>query len=299
MFFYGDPNNPDLSKKVADALYTNLYYPEVTVFPDGEKRIRILEKVVDKKIVVLKSLCPPVDENIMQLAFILDGLKRSGATELSLIVPYFGYSRGDHVFRDGEAVPTEVVVKIIEASRVDKIAFFDPHSIKLPEMFKIPATPLSALSVFAEKIKEIEPAPKKITLVTPDMGGIRRILQLSELLGGVNTATITKERDLHTGNIEISSSEGEFRGTCFIIDDMISTGGTIVQAAAYLFEKDIKKIYLMATHAVFSADATTKLENSKAEKVFVTDSIPVPKEKQFEKLEVLTIAEEITKYLKD
>lgn len=298
MVFFGDPSNKSLSEKLAKELDLKLSYPEIHTFPDGEKRVRVLENVVDQKSIVLKSLGVPVHDNLFELALIIDAIKRTGGSEITATVPYIAYQRGDHVFRVGEGVGLEVVIKVIEGSGVDRVLFVDPHSIKLSEMFKIPAMELSALSLFAEKIKEIEPNTKKITLVTPDMGGIRRIKILSGMLNGANYVSITKERDLHTGEIKISSSEGEFKGICFVVDDMISTGGTIVQAADFLFEKGIRDIYLMATHPVFVGNAIKKLKNSKAEKIFVTDSIPIPKEKRFEKLETLTIAEEIAKCLK-
>lgn len=297
MFFYGDLANTDLSEKLSQKLGLKLSYPEVHTFQDGEKRVRILENVVDQRTIVLKSLGPPVHENLFEFTLTIDAIKRTGGSEVIAIAPYIAYQRGDHVFRTGEGVGLEIVIKLIEGCGVDKILFVDPHSIKLSEMFHIKAVALSALSLFAEKIKEIEPNLKNITLVSPDAGGIRRIKQLSELLEGANYAVITKDRDLHTGNIKISKTEGKFRGICFVVDDMYSTGGTSAKAAEYLFDKGIKEIYLMATHPIFAGDAVNLLQNSKAKKVFTTDSIPVPKEKKFEKLEIISIASVVSEFI--
>lgn len=298
MVFYGDPDNTELSEQVAYGLSTELFYPEIDVFADGEKRVRVAENVVGENVVILKSLFIPVDDNVIKLAFTVDAAKRSGAEQVVALAPYLGYSRGDHVFRSGEAVSLEVVIKILQVNGVDKIAFVDPHSIKIPEMFEIPATDLSALPLFAQKIRQIEPDTSKITLVTPDMGGIRRIKILSEMLDNANYACINKDRDLKTGEITMSGTEGEFRGTCFVVDDMIATGGTIVQAAHFLLEKGIADVYLAATHPLMYGKAVPLLKESKVKGVIVMDTVGIPKEKQFKNLEILSCAPLLVDYVK-
>jgi len=299
MLFYGDPDNTTLSEAVAKGLGVELYYPEIDVFADGEKRVRLAEDVVGKNVVILKSLCTPVDDNVIKLAFTLDAAKRSGAEKAIALIPYLGYSRGDHLFRSGESVSLEVVIKILQANNVDSVALIDPHSIRIPEMFEAPTTDLSALPVFAEKIREIEPDLSKITLVTPDIGGMRRIKMLSEMLDDANYACINKDRDLKTGNITMKGTEGDFKGTCFVVDDMIATGGTIVQAANHLYEVGIKEIYVLATHALLNGNASEKLQNSQAKKVLVADTVPVTKDKAFEKLEVISCSALLIDYIQN
>jgi ribose-phosphate pyrophosphokinase len=135
------------------------------------------------------------------------------------------------------------------------------------------------------------------TLVSPDMGGMRRIKLLSELLDGAPFAAIEKNRDLETGNVETAKVEGKITETCFIVDDMISSGGTIVKGLSALSKLGAKKMYVMATHAVFSDNAPSLLQSSKATKVFITDSIAVPDQKKFRKLNVLSIADLILESL--
>jgi ribose-phosphate pyrophosphokinase len=297
MVFYGDPDNTTLSEEVAKGLGVELYYPEIDVFADGEKRVRLAEHVVGKNVVILKSLFTPVDDNVIKLAFTVDAAKRSGGEQVVALVPYLGYSRGDHVFRSGEAVSLEVVIKILQINGVDKISFVDPHSIKIPEMFEIPATDLSALPLFATKIRQIEPDLSKITLVTPDMGGIRRIKILSELLDNANYACINKDRDKKTGDITMSGTEGDFRGTCFVVDDMIATGGTIVQAADFLQKVGINDVYLVATHPLLYGKAVPLLKESKVKGVIVMDTVDVPSEKQFDHLEIISCAPLLIDYI--
>ena len=271
---------------------------EIFIFPDKEKRIRIEEKVLDEDCVIIQSTGEPADANYMELFLIIDALKRSGAKSIKTLIPYFGYQRQDHIFRDGEGVSLEVVAKILEALGTTEVLSFDLHTPKIPEIFNIPVKHLSALSLFAEKIKrdyEIE----QMVLVSPDMGGVRRIKQISEILGNVGFATIVKDRDLETGNIKDNGLEGEVRGKiAVIIDDMISTGNTIVDAASLLLENGATKVFSYATHAVFSKEAKDILQNSKIEKIYVTDTLEIPKEREFEKLEVLSISDIAAKALK-
>lgn len=287
--FSGSSNKP-LAKKVAEVLNLDLSPIEIFVFPDGERRIQIQERVVDEDCIVVQTTATPVDQNYMELFFIVDGLKRSGAKSVTVVIPYLGYQRQDHIFRDGEAVSLDVIVHALESTGADKVIVFDLHSIKIPEVFKIPVTQLSALPIFAEKIREWGDG----FLVSPDMGGLRRIKELSALLDGMDWIATVKDRDLNTGHIVINKIEGDvskIKKRAFIVDDMIASGKTIVEAAKLLCEKGVEEIFVFATHAVFTKEAPKLLENSLVDKVFVTDSVFVPEEKQFYKLLILSVAE--------
>jgi len=294
--FAGSASKP-LAQKVAHAIAKELSQIELHIFPDGEKRVRVVDKVIDEDCVVVQSTSTNADKNYMELFFIVDALKRSGAKKITAVIPYLGYQRQDHVFRDGEAVSLEVIIKMLEALGVNKVITFDLHSIKIPEFFKIPVVHLSALPLFAEKIKKIDSGTDYF-LVSPDMGGTRRIKILSEILNNMPYATIEKDRDLKSGKIEVSEIHGNVGKVAFVVDDMISTGNTIVAAAELLNKNGVKRIVVFATHPVFSGNAAKTLQESSVEKVFVTDTIAIPKEKQFKKLEVLSVAEMIAKNLK-
>lgn len=135
MVLFGDELNKSLSEGLAAHLSTPLFYPDITVFPDGERRVRINENVVGQDIVFVKTsaLTPNFDSFILETAFLIDAIKRSGAEKVTGIVPYLPYSRADHVFRSGEAVPLEVVINTLESAGLSKIVFVDPHTIKMPE----------------------------------------------------------------------------------------------------------------------------------------------------------------------
>ena len=142
-----------LAEKIAENLHLSLTPREIFIFPDGERRIRIEESVVDEDCVVVQSTATPTDTNYMELFFLVDALKRSGAHRVTLVMPYVGYQRQDHVFRDGEAVSMQVIIKTLEAVGVDKLICVDLHAYRIQELFTIPVKHFSALPLFAEEIK--------------------------------------------------------------------------------------------------------------------------------------------------
>src|SRR5450759_1052696 len=174
MSIFSGSASRELAEKIAKSLGLELSPVEIFVFPDGEKRIRIKENVVGKDCVIVQSASTPPDENYMELFIMIDALKRSGAKSIKAIIPYLGYQRQDHIFRDGEAVSLEVIAEILTKVGMTELFSFDLHSPKIPDIFTVPVKHLSALPIFAEKIKR-EFNLEEIVLVSPDMGGIRRI----------------------------------------------------------------------------------------------------------------------------
>lgn len=289
LIFSGSSNKP-LAEKIARVLGKKLSPVEIFVFPDGEKRIRIQEKVLDKDCVIIQSASIPPDENYMELFIMIDALKRSGAKSVKALIPYLGYQRQDHIFREGEAVSLEVIAEILTRVGMTELFSFDLHSPKIPEIFSVPVSQLSALPLFAERIKK-DFNLNEIVLVSPDMGGIRRIKQVSESLGNIPFATIEKNRDLANGEINDSGLTGDVRGkVAIIVDDMISTGITIVEAANLLIENGAARVFTFATHAILARHADKILQESKVERIVVSDTVDVPAHKLFPKLEILSIA---------
>jgi ribose-phosphate pyrophosphokinase len=279
-----------LAGKIAKDLNLELSPVEIFVFPDGEKRIRIQKKVLGEDCIIVQSASIPPDENYMELFIMIDALKRSGAKSIRVVIPYLGYQRQDHIFRDGEAVSLEVIAEILTTVGMTKLYSFDLHSPKIPDIFSVPVSHLSALPTFADKIKK-DFNLDEIVLVSPDMGGIRRIKEVSEMLGNIPFATIEKNRDLGNGEINDSGLNGDVRNKiAVIVDDMISTGQTMVEAL---------KVFVFATHAVFAKDAGKLLQHSRIERVIVSDTIDVPVFNQFPKLEIISIADTAATALKN
>ncbi len=289
MIFFGDEQNKSLSEGIASHLKTDPIYPDVVVFSDGERRVALTEKVLSQDVVFLKtaSITPNIDSQVIETAFLIDAMKRNGAKSITGIMPHFPYGRGDHLFGDGESVPLEVVIHTYESAGLTKIIFVDPHTIRMGDMFKVQVEHVSALPVLALKIKELGFNPSDSVLVSPDMGGLRRVKALSEYLDNAPFISLEKERDHETGKVQVEGLDERVAPNCYVIDDEIASGGTIITALNELEKQGAEKVYVLATHAVFSGKAPEVLQNSKASKVIVTDSIPVPVAKQFEKLEIL------------
>jgi ribose-phosphate pyrophosphokinase len=303
MKIFSGSSNEALAQKIAQKLGLELSPIEHHIFPDGERRIKLNDSVVDEETVVVQSTATPVDQNYTELFFIIDALKRSGAGSVTAVIPYLGYQRQDHVFREGEAVSLQVMIGILESLKVDKVIALDLHSIKIPEFFQVPLVHLSALPLFAEEVKKIDTDNfKNSILVSPDMGGLRRIQQMSELLNNIPWIATVKDRDLETGNIEINKidffksglTEADLSGkTAFIVDDMASSGKTLIESAKLLQKNGAGEVYAFVTHPIFSVDAPRLLEESVITKIYTTDSVFIPESKVFPKLEVLSAAEMI------
>lgn len=299
MLFFSGSSNEHLAKKVAEASYTSLAPIELHTFPDGEKRVMVSEKAIGDDCVVIESTSPPVDMHCMELFFIIDALKRTGARSVTCVIPYFGYERQDHIFRIGEARSLEVVIRILESFDIKRVISFDFHSVKIQEVFTIPVTHLSALPLFAEVIKEKGLNDEKSILVSPDMGGIRRIEELSRDLSDMPYLAVEKNRDLVSGSIESSVFHGDLEGRtrALIVDDIMASGKTVVAAADLLMKNGIKEVYVFATHPVFAPEAPDILQNSNIKKIFVTDTIQLRDDQKFEKLEIVSVAPLITSNL--
>lgn len=297
MKLFSGSSNIALAQKVAKHIGKNLDNLEISVFSDKEKRIRVVDKVLDEDTVIIQSTSTPADENYMELFLTIDALKRSGAKSVRAVIPYLGYQRQDHIFRDGEGVSLEVIAETLVRVGMSELFSFDLHTPKIVDIFTVPVHHLSALGVFADKIKQ-EFDHNKLVLVTPDLGGIRRIKEMSEALDNLPFATVTKNRDLESGKIIDTEIDGYVREKiAIIVDDMISTGDTMVEAANLLINEGATKVIAFATHPVLSGDASKKLQQSNIERVYTSDTIEVEEARRFPKLEILSISEVIAKAL--
>lgn len=283
MVFVGDHNNAPLSEALSKKISVPIIYPEITVFSDGEKRVVIPNDVKGQDVVFLST-----SQDILTTAFIIDALKRNKAQKITGIIPYFPYSRADHVTVDGEALGAGVIVKLLESVGLDNIILIDPHSKKLTDLFSIPIKELSTAKLFANKIEEIG-FDKDSILVSPDSGGLSRIIEVSKLLDNAPYVSLEKKRDHKTGDIISSILEQDIKSRCFLIDDMITSGGTVIKAVEQLKKKGAKKIYVFAIHGIFSGNASQLLQDAEIKNVYITNSVPIDREKEFPKLEVLAL----------
>lgn len=281
-------SNPSLAFQVATLLRRSLGKVELIRFADSECRVRVEEEVEGKDVFIIQSLSNPVDENLMEFLLLGDAVKRGEARKIIAVLPYHGYARQDRIHRPGECLSAQVVAKLIEAVGFDKLVTFELHNEAILGFFKIPVVHLSGLSVFRPLVEEIK---NDVVVVTPDAGALKRSQKFSEGLD-LPLALIEKKRDLNQPHKILSMRVvGDVKDKiAIVVDDVIVTGGTLVNAAYLLKEKGAKQVIAAATHADFVGGADKILQDSPVDKIWVTDTIVIPEEKRFPKLRVLSSA---------
>lgn len=297
---FGGTSNLPLSNKVAKNLGVSLADAEIIRFKDGECKVWIKENVRGRNAFVLESLSNPVDSNLVEMALLGDAIERGGSASVTAVVPYYGYARQDRAHRIGEPISARVVAKMIEAVGFDEIITVDMHTDAIMGFFKIPMLHLFGLSVLADRIKNEFKSLDDVAVVGPDVGGVKRARNFAEMLDAP-IVVIEKERNLNRMH-ETRSMEviGDPKGkVCIIVDDVITTGSTISNSADALLEGGAKKIYVCATHADFIPETGEILGGSNIEKVFVADSVNVPDNLKFKKLEIVTISKLLSDTIKD
>lgn len=292
-------SNYQLAKAISQKAQIPLGKIDIGRFADGEIDVWIKEQVNNSNVFIIQSNSPPVNDHIIELALIADALKRSGAHKITAVIPYFGYSRKEKQARVGEPISAKVVADLITASGITKVVCLDLHADAIVGFFNVPVIYLSALEVLAKRLK-IEKLVSPV-VVSPDVGGVKRARNFATILQ-TPLAVIEKHRQTHLRDqLEVLSVSGEVKGeTAIILDDIISTGGTIIESANVLKRASARKIIVCATHAVFANDALANLEKSSIDKIFVTDSIAQNWQKSREtgKIEVVSCANLIADCLK-
>jgi ribose-phosphate pyrophosphokinase len=227
-----------------------------------------------------------VDQNIVEYCLIADALRRKGAGKIIGVIPWFGYSKQDKVFREGEPLSVKVIVNMLTASRVDEILTVDLHNPASVDYFDIPVVNLTAESLFLDYFANM----KELVVVSPDKGSLDKSIRLSQKLG-LKLASIGKKRNLETGKVKIVDFEGEVRGKdTLIYDDMVATGSTLMEAAKLLKEKKAKSVTVAVTHHLYLPGVHQKLVLEGIDKVVTTDSIRKPDGQTLNNLEVLSIS---------
>ena len=288
LLFSGSSNAP-LSQKVASILNISLGKIDLTRFADGELRPWIQEDVRDKTVFVLQSLSYPMDEHIMELALIGDAIRRSAPKNMIAVIPYMGYARQDKQHRVGEPVSARVIAKFIEVSKFREVITVDLHNDAIVGFFQIPVTNLSMLPLLSSRLKSL--GLKKPVVVSPDVGGVKRARNLAYEID-VPLVVMEKKRflDRHDQS-ESYQIIGDIKGAdAIVIDDVISTGGTIANSAQSLMVAGASSVTVLATHGVLAGKATELLSHPNITKVILSDTINISKEKQSTNMEIVSTA---------
>tara|TARA_B100000123_G_scaffold265151_1_gene235882 strand:+ start:22 stop:954 length:933 start_codon:yes stop_codon:yes gene_type:complete len=282
-------SNKVLSKNIAKYLKTKLVNSSIRKFADGEIYIEINENIRGNSIFIIQSISSPANDNLMELLLCIDALKRSSAKNITAVIPYFGYARQDRKVVPRTSISAKLVSNLITKAGADRVVTVDLHAGQIQGFFDIPVDNLFSTPIFArharKKIKS-----KKIICVAPDVGGTERARALGKLLG-VGLAIVDKRRP-KPGQSEVMNVIGNVSGqTCIIVDDIIDSGGTIVNAAKALKKRGAKDVYVYITHGVLSGDAVKKIKSSVIKNLVITDTIDnSQKTKNVRNIEVLPIS---------
>ncbi len=278
--------NYDLAEEISLASGIPLSKLTIERFADGEIGININDSVRGNHVFVIQPTSSPVNEHLMELLIMVDALKRASATQITLLVPYFGYSRQDRKAKSRQPITAKLVADLIQTAGANRVVSIDLHAGQIQGFFDIPIDNFPAAPLLATYFKNI--SKENLIVVSPDHGGTTRARSFARLFG-VPIAIIDKRRP-EPNKAEVMNVIGKVRGkTCILVDDIIDTAGTIIAGAQALKEAGANKVYACATHGVLSFEAVKKLSNSYIEKIVITNTIKHDKLKDNNKFEILSI----------
>ena len=282
-------SNKQLSNKISKNLKNKLVNSSIRKFADGEIYIEINENIRGNSIFIIQSVSSPANDNLMELLLCIDALKRSSAKNITAVIPYFGYARQDRKVVPRTSISAKLVSNLITNAGADRVVTVDLHAGQIQGFFDIPVDNLFATPIFAKHIKR-KIKSNNIICVAPDVGGVERARALGKKLD-VGLAIVDKRRP-SPGKSQVMNVIGNVKNKiCILTDDIIDSGGTIVNAADALVKRGAKEVHVYATHGVFSGDAVKKIKSSKIKNLVITDSIDSSdKLKKVRNIEVLSIS---------
>jgi ribose-phosphate pyrophosphokinase len=279
--------NRQLAERICEHLNIRLGEANVSRFPDGEVRVKIEEDVRGADVFVLQPTCPPVNENLMELVLMIDAFKRASAERITAVVPYFGYARQDRKDEGRVPISAKLVSNMIVGAGASRVLALDLHAAQVQGFFDIPVDHLYASPVLTRYFRRLD--IKDLVVVAPDVGSSRLARGYAKRLNA--GLAIVDKRRVSDRVTEVMSVIGDVKGKgVLMIDDMISTGSSITQAAKTVRDLGAKEVFLAATHALLCGNAMSLLDAAPVEAVVVTDTIPLPEQKQRPYLRVMSVA---------
>ena len=291
--------NPELANEVSKILEIPLSAADVGYFSDGEIKVQIEDNVRGHDTFIIQSTCTPQNKNLMELMLLADALKRSSASRITAVVPYYGYARQDRRIRSARVpISAKVVADMFSSVGIDRVLTIDLHSESIQGFFDMPADNVYASKLMVDDIKDNNER-KDIVLVSPDVGGVVRTRAIAKLLDDSDLAIIDKRRAA-ANQSEVMNIIGDIEGkVCIVPDDIIDTAGTLCNAANALKEKGAKAVKAYITHPVLSGPAIERLEKSDIDELVVTNSIPLSQEAQkCSKIRVISLGSTIAECIK-
>ena len=293
--------HPKLAEEIAQSLDHDLLPTSAYTFANGETYVRFEESVRGADAFVIQSHPAPINEWLMEQLIMIDALKRASARSITVVSPFYPYARQDKKHKGREPISARLISDLYKTAGADRLMCVDLHTSQIQGFFDGPLDHLFAIPVLAKHIRERVDDLSNVTVVSPDTGRVRVAEHWADLLGGAPLAFVHKTRDINVPNQAVSKTVvGNIEGrTCVLIDDMIDTGGTIAGAVKVLMDKGAKEVIIAATHPVLSDPAAERLSQCGAVEVIVTNTLPVPEEKQFDNLTILSIAPLIARAIRE
>ncbi len=279
--------NPDLAKEICAFLCIPLGSAVIKRFSDGEVNVEIRDNVRGVDVFIIQPTSPPVNDHLMELLILMDGLKRASAKRVTAVLPYYGYARQDRKVLPRAPITAKLVADLLTAAGVSRLLTMDLHAGQIQGFFNIPVDHLYSAPVMLEHIKANY--GDDTVIVSPDAGGVERARAFAKRLSA--SLAIIDKRRLTPNVAEVMNIIGEVEGmTAILLDDMVDTAGTLAQSADALRRKGAKHVYACATHAVLSGSAIERLEKSEIEELVVTNTIPLGPKAACKKIRVLSVA---------
>ncbi|HEY1421342.1 MAG TPA: ribose-phosphate pyrophosphokinase [Candidatus Dormibacteraeota bacterium] len=279
--------NPLLAGRISEKLDVPLTDARLRRFADGEINVKIEDSMRGHDVFVIQPTCPPVNENLMELFIILDALRRASAGRVTAVVPYYGYARKERKTQPREPISAKLIANFITLAGADRLLLLDLHAEAIEGFFDVPTDHLSPHRIFADYLKTRN--LHHITIVAPDAGGGRRAEAVANNLEA--PIAFGYKRRPQDDQSELIAVSGDVKGRdCVVVEDIITTGGTIAKLSDALHMQGANRVLIAATHPVLTGDAVERLKKAHVEEVIVTDSVPIPAEKLGPPITVLSVA---------
>jgi len=287
--------NPELAKEICDYLDIELGNALVTRFSEGEIRVKIEQDARGRDVFLVQPTCPPVNENFMELLIMIDALRRASARRITAVLPYYGYARQDRKDQPRVPITAKLVANLITKAGADRVLTIDLHAGQIQGFFDIPLDNLFAVNVFVEYFSKRK--IKDLVIVSPDVGGIKMARAYAKRFNAY--LAIVDKRRVDDEKAEVMHILGEVKGkNVVIVDDMVATAGSLVEATEALKKAGAKDIYAAITHPVLSGPAIERIKKSDLKELVVANTIPISKEKTTSKIKVLSIGDLLAEAIK-
>lgn len=288
VLFTGNANKT-LAAQICNYLRTDLGNALVSKFSDGETRVELQKNIRGQDVFIIQPTCSPVNESLMEALVLVDACRRASARTITLAVPYFGYARQERKSASRTPITAKLVAELMEVAGVNRVLTLELHNSAIQGFFNIPVDHLFITPVFFRELKETD--HNKTVVVSPDAGGVERARALAKMVG-CGISIVDKRRDLPNKS-KVMHVVGKVEGkNCLIVDDIVDTAGSLINAANALYEKGALEVRAAITHAVLSGPALERISDSAIKEIIVTDSIPLSEEAQkCNKIKQVTISE--------